>query len=122
MTVPAQGLLMVVSGSPCRQLTTACPTRGTVGLCGHDSYLVYAVTAVAWLAQHLRPDISLRVLNENVAAMRREHRGAMEVALGLRPWQQSTPVLNAVAWTACARSRIFMSTLPAGTLIPDTAG
>ena len=70
-TVPAQGLLMIVSGSPCRQLTTACPTRGIVGLCGHDSYLFYADPAVAWVSQCLRPDISVHVVNENVAVMRR---------------------------------------------------
>ena len=77
-TVPAQGLLMIVSGSPCRQLTTACPTRGIVGLCGHGSYLFYAVPAVAWVSQRLRPDISVR------ADWCRDATGSARVPVGRR--------------------------------------
>ena len=79
--VTAQGC--ECGSSPCQHLRTAGLAGGAIGLSGRDSYLFYAMTTVAWLAQRLRPDALVHVMNENVCGMREEHRRAMVDALGL---------------------------------------
>ena len=80
--LPQGCLLLLVAAPPCIQLSTAGRFGGHQGLCGPDSIHFFAVVAIRWAAQRLRPDIVVRVVLENAGSMLGLHRDAILEALG----------------------------------------
>eukprot|EP00974_Lingulodinium_polyedra_P003294 308249-Lingulodinium_polyedra.AAC.1 len=66
--VPQGGLLLIMAGSPCQELTSVGPHGGELGLTGSQSVLYHAVPAIARVASFLRPDIYVHVFAENAAS------------------------------------------------------
>ena len=94
-SAPFGSLLLIIGGSPCRDLTCCGPFAGLAGVCGTDSYFFYAVPAVTWAAQQARPDLEVHTLVENAGSTRAEHRRTMEAALGLQGMRRNRKCLNA---------------------------
>ena len=81
--VPIGGLLLVIGGFPCKQLSVAGPLRGRLGLAGQDSPLFFIFPALARAVQELRPDVIVHILAENAGSMLPANLGVMAQALGL---------------------------------------
>ena len=84
-----------------------------MGLCGPDSIHFFAVVAIRWAAQRLRPDIAVHVVLENAGSMRGLHRDAILEALGGLTVQGNVMALDTREWAHTPRRRLFISTLPA---------
>ena len=110
--VPIGGMLLVIGGFPCKQLSVAGPLRGRQGLAGPDSSLFFVFPALARAAQELQPDIIVHVLVENAGSMHRAHLQVMATSLGLPIATETAPHIDAGKWARFGRDRFFLSTLP----------
>ena len=87
-------------------------SEGKLGVCGVDSKNFFVFPLVARAVTCLRPDLHVHVLVENSGSARTEHKHAMLESLGLDPKQ--AVILDAGAWSAFRRPRMFISSLEVG--------
>ncbi|MFM7980889.1 MAG: hypothetical protein ACKPKO_16380, partial [Candidatus Fonsibacter sp.] len=80
--IPTGGLLLIIGGSPCQQLTMIGPGVGHIGLTGKDSVNLFAFSVIAWLAQRLRPDLHVHVVAENAGNKLGIHRACIKRVFG----------------------------------------
>ena len=99
--MPHGGLLLIIAGPPCQDLTVGPQRSGLRGICGHRSQLAVLVPAVALVLQQLRPDLRVHVLLESSGSVHRIHRQAITSMLGV-PANHAVS-LDAQAWTAFSR-------------------
>ena len=111
--LPGGCLVLVVTGTPCRQLSKARGDFGILGVCGKDSVLFYVVPVIVGKMQEWRPDVYVHVgCLENAGSTVEVHRDGMLWALGglgveRRLWRRSTR-----RWSHAPRDRIYLSTMP----------
>ena len=110
--VEPEGMLLIIGGSPCQQITPMGASEGRLGVCGVDSNNFFVFPLVARAVTCLRPDLHVHVLVENSGSARTEHKHAMLESLGLDAKQAIT--LDAGAWSAFRRPRMFMSSFEVG--------
>ena len=108
--IPKGDALLILFGSPCQQLTTLGPGGGEIGVCGKDSVLFCAIPTLIWFVQTFRPDIFLLAVGENAGTTKPLHQEFMLHTLGIGTGANPThycPAMDAAAWTAAPRNRIF---------------
>ena len=111
--LPGGCLVLVVTGTPCRQLTKAGGDFGVLGLCGTDSVLFYVVPVIVGKMQEWRPDIYVHVgCLENAGGTLDVHKNAMLWALGGLECEGGLYRRSTRRWSHAPRDRIYLSTMP----------
>jgi len=111
-SVPTGGVLLVVAGSPCQQLTTFSRDEGHQGLGGPDSAFFFAVPTLCWVVEQIRPDVAVHCVVENAGSMLPFHRGIMCSALCVADDPHYGPRIDARRWTVFPRDRTWVGTFP----------
>ena len=111
--LPEGCLVLVVTGTPCGQLSKVRGDFGLLGVCGRDSVLFYVVPVMVWTMQRWGPDIYVHVgCLENAGSALGVHKDGMMWALGWlgvegRLWRRSTR-----RWSHAPRDRVYLATMP----------
>ena len=107
------GVLYVVGGPPCQQLSPAGQGRGHLGLTGSESRLCYAFPLLVAVAIRRRPDVQVHFTIENAGAMQDVFAKAIEEAMGMKGRPRASTVIDAGPWAGFPRRRTFVTSLPA---------
>ena len=78
-------LWIVISGSPCQDLTYAGPYQGLLGLTGKRSVYFFITQHVIWWLSKKFGRRNVRFICENAGSMQGRHRHIMLWSLGLSP-------------------------------------
>ena len=109
--LPEHTVLIVTSGSPCKQVSRASRNRGIDGILGPHSRCFWAVPLLCWYIRHRRPDLSVHLVQEMVDTILPVHLKAMLDTLGVEGATHNLH-LDSGEWAPLPRRRFWIGTFP----------
>ena len=109
--LPERTMLIVTSGSPCKQVSRASRNQGIDGILGPHSRCFWAVPLLCWYIQHRRPNLLVHVVQKMVDTILPPHLKAMLDALGVVGATHNLHV-DSSDWAPLPRRRFWIGTFP----------